>query len=57
MTLGDRRGDVHALVDSLADTLAEVETLTLGDRWGDAQNLEFSIFEAKIFKSANILNS
>ena len=31
MTLGDTRGDAHALVDALADTLAEIKTVTLGN--------------------------
>ena len=38
LTPCDTRGDARALVDSLADTLAEVE-MTLGDTWGDAHAL------------------
>ena len=39
MTLGNTRHDAHALVDTPADTLAEVEAVTLADTRGDAQAL------------------
>ena len=38
-TLGDTLSDVHALVESLADTVAEVKAETPGDTRGDAQAL------------------
>ena len=34
-TLGDTRGDAHALVDTPVDTLAELEAETLGDTRSD----------------------
>ena len=36
MTLDDTWGYAHALVDTLADTLTEVETVTQGDARGNA---------------------
>ena len=39
MTLFDRRGDAHGLVDTLADSLSEVEAVALGDKRGDAAAL------------------
>ena len=39
------RGDAHALVDTLADTLAQVEAVTLGDIRGDAHALVDSLHE------------
>ena len=36
-TLGDRKGDAQALVDTLANMLAEVEAVA--DKRGDAQAL------------------
>ena len=35
LTLGDTRSDAHALVDTLADSLAEVEVMRLGDIRGN----------------------
>ena len=35
VTLGNTLGSSHALVDSLADTRAEVEELIFGDSLGD----------------------
>ena len=43
MTLGDARGDTHALVDTLTDTQAEVEAVTLGDTRGDGHALVNSL--------------
>ena len=37
--VSDTRGDAHALVDTLADTLAEVDAKTLGDTRGNAHEL------------------
>ena len=37
--VGDTWGDTHALIDNLAFTLAEVETVTLGDARGSADAL------------------
>ena len=39
MTLVDSRGDAHALVDTLAVALAEVEEVTLGDIRGHVHTL------------------
>ena len=39
MTLGHTRSNAHALVDTLADTLAEVEAVRLGDTEGDTHGL------------------
>ena len=39
MTLGDIRGDAHALFYARADTLAEVAAVTLDDTRGDAHAL------------------
>ena len=39
VTTSDKRGDAHTLVETLANTLAEVEAVTLLDTWGDAQAL------------------
>ena len=39
MTLGDTQGDAHALIDTLADPVAEVDAVTLGDTQGDAHAL------------------
>ena len=39
MTPGDTLGDARALVDRLADTLAEVEAVTPGKTLGDAHAL------------------
>ena len=38
-TLGDARSDAHALVATLADTLAEIEAVTPGDKRGDTHTL------------------
>ena len=38
-TLANIRGDSHALVDTLADTLEQVEVVTLGDSLCDASEL------------------
>ena len=37
--VGDTRSDPHSLVDTLSETLAEVEAVTLGDTRGDAHAL------------------
>ena len=37
LSVGDTRDGAEALVDALANTLAEVEALTTGDTLGDAQ--------------------
>ena len=37
--LGDTRGDAQALVDTMADSLAELEEDTLGDTLSDGQTL------------------
>ena len=42
-TLRNTRGDSHVLVDKMADSLAEVETETLGDTLSDAQTLVKSL--------------
>ena len=34
--VGDKRGDVQALFDTLADPIAEVDAVTVGDTQGDA---------------------
>ena len=39
MTLSDTRGDAQALFDALADALAEVEEVRLGDIRSDAHTL------------------
>ena len=39
LSVGDTRGGAKALVDALADTLAEVEILTTGDTLGDIHAL------------------
>ena len=39
MTLGDTRGGAHAVVDTLANTLPEVEAVRLGHTRGDADEL------------------
>ena len=39
MKLGHIGSDVHALVDTLAHTVAGVEVVTLGDKRGDAHAL------------------
>ena len=39
MTLGDRQGDGHQLVDTLANSLPQVEAVILGDNRGDAAAL------------------
>ena len=39
VTLGDKRGHLHALVYALADTLSEVKVVTLGDTRGYAHAL------------------
>ena len=39
MTTSDKTGDAHTLVETLANTLTEVEAVTLLDTWGDAQAL------------------
>ena len=39
----DTPGDAHALVDTLADTLAERTAVTLGDARGDAHALVFNL--------------
>ena len=39
MTLGDTRSDEHALLDTLAETLAEVKAVTLGETRGDVYAL------------------
>ena len=44
-TLGDIRGDAQALVNSVADSLAEVEAETLGDTLSDARALIESLAE------------
>ena len=36
VTLGDTRNDAHALVDTVADTLVEVKTMTLRHTRQDA---------------------
>ena len=38
-TLGDARSHAHALVATLAETLAEIEAVTPRDKWGDAHTL------------------
>ena len=38
-TLGDKLSDAEVLVDTLADSLAEVEAETLGDNLSDEQAL------------------
>ena len=43
VTLGDTRGDSHALVYSLAQTLADVEGVTLDDTRGGAHALVNSL--------------
>ena len=39
MTLGDTWGKAYALVDTLADTLAEVKVVTLAEKRGDTHAL------------------
>ena len=38
-SVGDTRGDAHALVDNLTDTLAEVEAVKQGDTRSDAHTV------------------
>ena len=38
-TLGDTRGDAQALVDTMADSIGELEEDTLGDTLSDASTL------------------
>ena len=44
--MGDTRGDAQALVDTLAYTLGEVETVTLGDSVDDAHSLNDALADA-----------
>ena len=37
--VGDTRGDAHALIETLAETLGEMEAKTLGENRGDASAL------------------
>ena len=39
MTLGETLGNVQALVDMLADSLPEMEELSVGDTWGCGEAL------------------
>ena len=45
VTLGDARGDVHALVGTPTDTVPEVEAVKLGDPRGDAHALVNTLAE------------
>ena len=45
-TLGNAASNFQPLVDTLADTLAEVETVTLGDSVGDAHYLNDVLADA-----------
>ena len=38
-SIGDTRDEAHALVDTLADTLAEVKVVTLAEKRGDTHAL------------------
>ena len=42
-TVGDTRGDGQALVDTMADSLAEFEAETVGDTLSDAHALGMSL--------------